>query len=105
MTSSPTAGAEPAEQTTGRKPAAPTAARKPGWDRSTRRAALVATLVAVPVTVAVAGFTFAKLAPDTPAVAPSPTATSASTVHRPSTSPAMPTQPRAKPWFNPQLMA
>ncbi|WP_425463541.1 DUF3515 family protein [Micromonospora palomenae] len=77
MTSSPTAGAEPAEQTAGPKPAAPTAARKPGWDRSTRRAALVATLVAVPVTVAVAGFTFAKLAPDTPAAAPSPTATTA----------------------------
>ncbi|MGC5021093.1 DUF3515 family protein [Micromonospora sp. DT47] len=52
-------------------------ARKPGWDRSTRRAALMATLIAVPVTVAVAGFAFAKLAPDSPAAAPSPTATSA----------------------------
>ncbi|MFJ6199953.1 DUF3515 family protein [Micromonospora sp. NPDC092111] len=58
-------------------PAATTAAGKPGWDRSTRRAALFATLVAVPVTVAVAGFTFAKLTPDTPAAAPSPTPTSA----------------------------
>lgn len=96
ITSSPTAGAEPAEPTTptraakpaaptraakparpaAKKPAAPTAAGKPGWDRSTRRAALLATLVALPVTVAVAGFTFAKLAPDTAAApAPSPTAT------------------------------
>ncbi|MFC0028446.1 DUF3515 family protein [Micromonospora chaiyaphumensis] len=43
-------------------------------DRSTRSAALWATLVAVPVTLAVAGFTFAKLAPDSPAAAPSPSA-------------------------------
>ncbi|MEU5939344.1 DUF3515 family protein [Micromonospora sp. NPDC047548] len=68
MTSSQTAGAKPAE---------PTAARRPGRDRSTRRAALFATLVAVPVTVAVAGFTFAKLAPDSPAAEPSPTASTA----------------------------
>ncbi|MGK5443753.1 DUF3515 family protein [Micromonospora sp. URMC 105] len=60
-----------------KKPAAPSAAGKPAWDRSTRRAALLATLVALPVTVAVAGFTFAKLAPDAPAPAPSPTATTA----------------------------
>ncbi|MET8907260.1 DUF3515 family protein [Micromonospora sp. NPDC004551] len=46
-------------------------------DRSTRSAALWATLVAVPVTLAVAGFTFAKLAPDSPAAAPSPSATAA----------------------------
>ncbi|WP_436970855.1 DUF3515 family protein [Micromonospora coxensis] len=46
-------------------------------DPATRRAALIATLVAVPVTVAVAGITFARLAPDTPAAAPSPTATTA----------------------------
>ena len=45
--------------------------RRAGWDRSTRRAALFASLVAVPVTVAVAGFTFAKLSPDPPAAAPS----------------------------------
>ncbi|MEV4478824.1 DUF3515 family protein [Micromonospora coxensis] len=38
---------------------------------------MIATLVAVPVTVAVAGITFARLAPDTPAAAPSPTATTA----------------------------
>ncbi|MGC1212356.1 MAG: DUF3515 family protein [Micromonospora sp.] len=43
----------------------------PRRDRTTRRAALLATLVALPVTVAVAGFTFAKLAPDTPEAAPS----------------------------------
>lgn len=46
-------------------------------DRSTRSAALWATLIAVPVTLAVAGFTFAKLAPDSPAAAPSPSASSA----------------------------
>ncbi|GGR71175.1 hypothetical protein GCM10010169_13670 [Micromonospora fulviviridis] len=53
-------------------------------DRSSRSAALWATLVAVPVTLAVAGFTFAKLAPDTPAAAPSP---SASAVRPQSTAP------------------
>ncbi|RGC69948.1 hypothetical protein C5N14_05940 [Micromonospora sp. MW-13] len=46
-------------------------------NRTNRSAALVATLVAVPVTVAVAGFTFAKLTPDTPAAEPGPSATSA----------------------------
>ncbi|SCG69602.1 DUF3515 family protein [Micromonospora coxensis] len=51
-------------------------ARRPK-DPATRRAALIATLVAVPITVAVAGITFARLAPDTPAAAPSPTATTA----------------------------
>ncbi|MEV0808571.1 DUF3515 family protein [Micromonospora sp. NPDC050200] len=86
ITSSPSAGARPAEPTTGAKPAEPTTARKPGWDRSTRRAALVATLVAVPVTVAVAGFAFAKLAPETPAAAPTPTPT-ASTARAQSTTP------------------
>ncbi|WP_372444013.1 DUF3515 family protein [Micromonospora antibiotica] len=44
---------------------------RPAGDRSTRRAAVWATLVAVPVTVAVAGFTFAKLSPDPPVAAPS----------------------------------
>ncbi|MFG3300155.1 DUF3515 family protein [Micromonospora chersina] len=53
-------------------------------DRSNRSAALWATLVAVPVTLAVAGFTFAKLAPDTPAAEPSP---SASAVRPQSTTP------------------
>ncbi|MEU4479494.1 DUF3515 family protein [Micromonospora sp. NPDC023966] len=57
-------------------------------DRSTRSAALWATLIAVPVTLAVAGFTFAKLSPDSPAAAPSP---SASAVRPQSTAPvAMP---------------
>ncbi|MGC4805307.1 DUF3515 family protein [Micromonospora sp. DT233] len=46
-------------------------------DRGTRNAALLAALVAVPVTVAVASFTFAKLSPDGPAAQPSPSATSA----------------------------
>ena len=49
----------------------------PRADRTNRRAALVATLIALPVTVAVAGFTFAKLAPDEPAAAPAPSATAA----------------------------
>jgi hypothetical protein len=49
--------------------------RAPGPDRTTRRAALVATLVALPVTVAVAAFAVAKLSPDSPAAAPSPSAT------------------------------
>ncbi|MFD2768463.1 DUF3515 family protein [Micromonospora eburnea] len=43
----------------------------PRRDRSTRSAALWATLVAVPVTAAVAGFTFAKFSPDEPAATPS----------------------------------
>ncbi|MEU4568424.1 DUF3515 family protein [Micromonospora sp. NPDC023956] len=46
--------------------------RRGGWDRSTRTAALVAALVALPVTVAVAGLTFTALAPDEPAAGPSP---------------------------------
>ncbi|MFG1800132.1 DUF3515 family protein [Micromonospora carbonacea] len=59
-------------------PAGPeaTAADAPRRDRTNRSAALLATLVAVPVTVAVAGFTFAKLTPDAPAAGPGPTATS-----------------------------
>ncbi|MFC4145547.1 DUF3515 family protein [Micromonospora mangrovi] len=63
---SPAAGAES-------RPADPA----PGRDRTTRRAALVATLIALPVTVAVAGFTFAKLSPDSPAAAPSASPTAA----------------------------
>nr|WP_320065356.1 DUF3515 family protein [Micromonospora sp. RTGN7] len=35
---------------------------------------MLATLIAVPVTVAVAGFTFARFSPDTPAAEPSPSA-------------------------------
>ncbi|EEP73907.1 hypothetical protein MCAG_04234 [Micromonospora sp. ATCC 39149] len=49
----------------------------PPRDRTNRSAALLATLIAVPVTVAVAGFTFAKLTPDAPAAEPGPAATSA----------------------------
>jgi hypothetical protein len=56
---------------------APEESRPARRDRSTRSAALWATLVAVPVTLAVAGFTFAKLAPDSPAAAPSPSASAA----------------------------
>ncbi|WP_431935072.1 DUF3515 family protein [Micromonospora sp. RP3T] len=48
----------------------PTKRRDPG----TRRAALWATVIAVPVTLAVAGFTFAKLAPESPDAAPSASA-------------------------------
>ena len=47
----------------------------PRRDRSTRSAALWATLVAAPITLVVAGFTFAKLAPQEPAATPSPSAT------------------------------
>lgn len=46
-------------------------------DGTTRRAALIATLVALPVTVVVAGLAFAQLAPDEPAASPSPSATAA----------------------------
>lgn len=46
-------------------------------DGTTRRAALIATLVALPVTVVVAGLAFAQLAPDEPAASPSPSATTA----------------------------
>ncbi|SCL21173.1 Protein of unknown function [Micromonospora rhizosphaerae] len=52
-------------------------ATTPRRDRSTRSAALWATLIALPVTVAVAGFTFAKLSPDEPAAAPSASASAA----------------------------
>jgi hypothetical protein len=51
------------------------AGEAPRPDPATRRAALWATLIAVPVTLAVAGFTFAKLAPDEPAARPEPSAT------------------------------
>ncbi|MFU8850326.1 DUF3515 family protein [Micromonospora sp. SL1-18] len=47
----------------------------PRRDPTTRRAALWATLVALPVTVAVAGFTFAKLSPAEPDGTPSASAT------------------------------
>ncbi|MFD6564953.1 DUF3515 family protein [Micromonospora profundi] len=46
-----------------------------GRDRTTRSAALLATLIAIPVTLLVAVLAFMKLAPDTTAAAPSPSAT------------------------------
>lgn len=46
-------------------------------DRTTRQAALLATVVALPITVAVAGLTFAKLIPDEPAAAPQPSSSAA----------------------------
>ncbi|MGK5738829.1 DUF3515 family protein [Micromonospora sp. URMC 103] len=55
----------------------PAAETRPGADRTNRRAALIATLVALPITLLVAGITFAQLAPDDPAPAPSPSATTA----------------------------
>ncbi|MFI6228058.1 DUF3515 family protein [Micromonospora echinospora] len=63
-----TAATGPADS--GAEPTGPVK-RRGGWDRSTRRAALVAALVALPVTVAVAGLTFNALSPDESA-APSP---------------------------------
>ncbi|MEU2611744.1 DUF3515 family protein [Micromonospora sp. NPDC007271] len=66
----------------------------PRRDRSTRSAALWATLIAVPVTVAVAGFTFAKLSPEEPAATPSASATA---VRPQSTTPVeMPAPPLAE---------
>lgn len=62
---------------TDQDPAAGTGRR---GDRTTRQAALLATLVALPVTVAVAVFAIAQLTPDapeTPVAGPSPTATAA----------------------------
>jgi hypothetical protein len=41
-------------------------APRPGRDRTTRQAALIATLVALPVTLVVAGVAFARLDPDEP---------------------------------------
>lgn len=49
--------------------------KTPHRDRSARSAALWATLIALPVTLAVAGFTFAKLSPSEPAATPSASAT------------------------------
>ncbi|MEU5780642.1 DUF3515 family protein [Micromonospora lupini] len=48
-----------------------------GRDRTIRGAALLATLIALPITLLVAVLAFAKLAPDTPAPAPSPSASNA----------------------------
>lgn len=49
----------------------------PRRDPTARRAALWASLVALPVTIAVAAFTFAKLSPDVPEAAPSPSPSAA----------------------------
>ncbi|MET7878563.1 DUF3515 family protein [Micromonospora profundi] len=53
----------------------PSADAPAGRDRTTRSAALLATLIAIPVTLLVAVLAFTKLTPDTPAAAPSPSAT------------------------------
>ncbi|MGC5289732.1 DUF3515 family protein [Micromonospora sp. DT231] len=54
----------------------PAAAAPAGRDRTIRGAALLATLIALPITLLVAVFAFTKLTPDAPAAAPSPSATS-----------------------------
>ncbi|MGW4502271.1 DUF3515 family protein [Micromonospora sp. NPDC004336] len=61
-------------------PADEVAPDRPSRDRTTRSAALIATLVALPVTALVGALAFVQLSPDQPAepaAAPSPTATSA----------------------------
>ncbi|MEH1102458.1 DUF3515 family protein [Micromonospora sp. CPCC 205561] len=50
---------------------------QPTRDRTTRSAALIATLIALPITVLVGGVAFAQLSPDEPAATPSASATSA----------------------------
>ncbi len=59
---------------TGDETAEPTGSQRPGRDRSTRGAALIATAVALPVTLLVGALAFIRLAPDQPAVEPSPSA-------------------------------
>lgn len=49
-------------------------AERPTRDGSTRSAALIATAIALPVTVLVGALAFARLAPDQPAAEPSPSA-------------------------------
>ncbi|SCL29979.1 Protein of unknown function [Micromonospora nigra] len=56
----------------------------PARDRTTRSAALIATAVALPVTLLVGGLAFAKLSPGTPVAAPEP---SPSTTRAQSTAP------------------
>ncbi|MBM0235229.1 DUF3515 family protein [Micromonospora sp. STR1_7] len=58
-----------------REPEDPGADAPGGRDRTIRGAALLATLIALPVTLLVAVLAFAKLSPDAPAAAPSPSAT------------------------------
>ncbi|MER7456202.1 DUF3515 family protein [Micromonospora sp. NPDC126480] len=52
-----------------------TGSGRPRRDRSSRSAALIATAVALPVTVLAGALAFARLAPDQPAAEPSPSAT------------------------------
>ncbi|MFF4879186.1 DUF3515 family protein [Micromonospora sp. NPDC000668] len=60
-----------------REPAEPATDAPAGRDRTIRGAALLATLIALPVTLLVAVLAFAKLSPADPAAAPSPSATTA----------------------------
>ncbi|MGI5522920.1 DUF3515 family protein [Micromonospora sp. CA-259024] len=60
-----------------REPAEPVADAPDGRDRTIRGAALLATLIALPITLLVAVLAFTKLTPDAPAAAPTPSATSA----------------------------
>ncbi|MFE9189135.1 DUF3515 family protein [Micromonospora sp. NPDC007208] len=55
----------------------PAAAAPAGRDRTMRGAALLATLIALPITLLVAVLAFSKLSPGTPAAAPTPSATTA----------------------------
>ncbi|MEV7989102.1 DUF3515 family protein [Micromonospora sp. NPDC085948] len=55
----------------------PAAAAPAGRDRTIRGAALLATLIALPITLLVAVLAFTKLTPDAPAATPSPSATTA----------------------------
>ncbi|MEV7328729.1 DUF3515 family protein [Micromonospora sp. NPDC093244] len=71
-----TAGGTPEPADGIRESAEPGADAPSGRDRTIRGAALVATLIALPVTLLVALLAFSKLSPDTPAAAPSPSATS-----------------------------
>ncbi|WP_422738741.1 DUF3515 family protein [Micromonospora sp. WMMD729] len=66
---------EPADGT--RADAGPAVDAPAGRDRTVRGAALLATVIALPVTLLVAVLAFTKLAPDTPAAAPSPSASTA----------------------------
>ncbi|MEU7849156.1 DUF3515 family protein [Micromonospora parva] len=59
------------------EPTDPAAAAPAGRDRTMRGAALLATAIALPITLLVAVLAFNKLSPDTPAAAPTPSATTA----------------------------
>ncbi|MGW5557986.1 DUF3515 family protein [Micromonospora sp. NPDC003944] len=60
-----------------REPTDPSAAAPGGRDRTMRGAALLATVIALPITLLVAVLAFSKLSPDGPAAAPAPSATTA----------------------------